>query len=224
MTGRTIAVGDIHGCSKAFSLVLSQLELTAEDTLVVLGDVIDRGPATAAVVDRLLELKQQCRLITLAGNHEEMMFSALDGGDWLDGWMQFGGREMLDSYGGTPESIPEIHLELLRSMQDLWETETDVFVHAGVDAEVPLTEQSARTLRWEHVRGNEPPLKDGRRIICGHTAQKSGLPLVWPGWLCLDTWVYGEGYLTAFDLDSERLYQASQNGRQRDFHLSRLTE
>lgn len=220
MAGRTLVVGDIHGCSRAFALLLRMLQPTANDTLVVLGDVVDRGPDTAGVIDRLLELQQHCRLVTIRGNHEEMMLSALDGGDWASGWLLYGGREALDSYGGRADSIPEDHLELLRSFGDCAATDTCVFAHAGIDADVPLEEQTVRTLRWEHVRGNEPSLPDGRRIICGHTSQKSGLPKVWPGWLCLDTWVYGDGYLTGFDLEADHIYQASEEGDQRDFPLA----
>src|SRR4051812_9682650 len=69
---RTIAIGDIHGCDAALAALVAAIAPQPNDTLVVLGDFVDRGPNTRGVIDQLIELSQRCRLVTLLGNHEEM--------------------------------------------------------------------------------------------------------------------------------------------------------
>lgn len=97
--GRLLAIGDIHGCHIAFDTLLEHLSILPTDTVVVLGDVIDRGPGTRQVIDRLLELRQQCRLVFLMGNHEEMFLGSLAVEGVRESWLGFGGWETLQSYG-----------------------------------------------------------------------------------------------------------------------------
>ncbi|MFM7929512.1 MAG: metallophosphoesterase family protein [Pirellula sp.] len=75
---RTIAIGDIHGCLRAFDALLAAIDLQKTDILVPVGDYIDRGPDSKGVIDRLIELREQTQLFPLMGNHEEMMLSVLD--------------------------------------------------------------------------------------------------------------------------------------------------
>ena len=88
---RTIAIGDIHGCSQALRALLETICPTESDTLVTLGDHVDRGPDSRGVVCQLLELQKFCRLVPLMGNHEIMMLSVLNGE--LDSfiWQRYGG-------------------------------------------------------------------------------------------------------------------------------------
>ncbi|MCY2963050.1 MAG: metallophosphoesterase, partial [Planctomycetota bacterium] len=76
MPGRTLAIGDIHGCDFALEKLLTSVAPTSEDTLVVLGDVIDRGGGSKQVLDQLLALSKTTRVIFIRGNHEEMMLEA----------------------------------------------------------------------------------------------------------------------------------------------------
>lgn len=211
MPARTIAIGDIHGCDVALQVLLQELAPTAEDTVIVLGDVVDRGPDTKGCIDRLLELRETCALVFLLGNHEEMFLDALSGGKWSRAWLGYGGREMLDSYGGSFDDIPEEHLEFIRSGLDVYESETEIFAHAALNPAWPVARQNAHFLRWNRLQGTEQPHVSGRRIVCGHTAQKSGHPLVFDGWVCLDTRVYGShGVLSAIELPGDLIYQADQ--------------
>lgn len=213
MSARTIAIGDIHGCDVALDTLLCELAPTTEDTVVVLGDVVDRGPDTRGCIDRLLELGESCRLISLLGNHEEMFLDALSGGQWSRAWLGYGGREMLDSYGGKFEDIPEEHLEFIQSGSDFHETDSEIFAHAALNPVWPPERQNAHFLRWNRLSGTEERHVSGRRIICGHTAQSSGQPLVFDGWVCLDTCVYGpQGALSAIELPGDEVYQADQGG------------
>ncbi len=210
--GRTLAIGDIHGCDVALDVLLGKLEPTADDTLVVLGDVVDRGPGSREVVERLIALQQACRLVLIMGNHEEMMLDAIVGGDWQAGWMQFGGYAAIESYGGRLDQIPDEHIAFLKSARNYFETDSEIFVHATLDPAVPLSEQTPETLRWNKLTGLEPPHPSGKRIICGHTPIPTGVPAVLPGWVCLDTWAYNGLYLTALDVATDEVYQAQQSG------------
>lgn len=213
MSARTIAIGDIHGCDVALDVLLRELSPTSEDTVVVLGDVVDRGPETRVCIDRLIQLQRECRLVMLLGNHEEMFLDALAGGEWSRAWPGYGGREMLDSYGGGFDDIPDEHLQFIKSGRDCYETESEIFSHAALNPALPPDLQDAHHLRWNRLRGFEQPHISGRRIICGHTAQSSGRPLVFDGWICLDTCVYGRrGALSAIELPGDLIYQSEQSG------------
>lgn len=220
MSGRLLAVGDIHGCHIAFDTLLDRLSLGADDELVVLGDVVDRGPGTRQVVERLLELESSCKLRFLLGNHEEMMLDAHAGGEWSRSWLEYGGREALDSYGGSFDDVPEEHLDFLRRGLGHLESPREIFVHANLRARLPLDRQSAHWLRWVHLRGDERPHPSGRRIVCGHTSQKNGLPLVFDGWVCIDTFAHGGQFLTCLDCGTDRLHQTNQSGAYRAFDLA----
>jgi serine/threonine protein phosphatase 1 len=213
--GRLLAIGDIHGCHIALESLLPPLAITAADTVVILGDVIDRGPGTRQVIDRLLDLRQHCRLVYLMGNHEEMFLDSLAIEELQDPWLGFGGLETVMSYGEHAEEsgeIPPEHVTFLRSGLDYFETPSTVFVHASLEPGRPLVEQTPEWLRWAKLSRQESPLPSGQRVVCGHTAQKSGQVWVGDGWICIDTYAYGGMFLTALDLGHDLVYQASQTG------------
>ena len=198
-SGRLLAIGDIHGCHIAFDTLLDHLAVTPNDTVVVLGDVIDRGPGTRQVIDRLLELRQRCQLIFLLGNHEEMFLDSLTTDEVREPWLSFGGLETLISYGEHVEDtgeLPAEHIAFLRTGFDYFETETTIFVHASLEPGKLLRKQTSQWLRWAKLTKQELPLASGQRVICGHTAQKDGQVWVGNGWVCIDTFAYGGMFLT----------------------------
>lgn len=219
MSGRILALGDIHGCSTALDTLLGQLQLTAEDRVVLLGDVVDRGPGTRQVIERLLELSQYCDLQFVKGNHEQMLLGVLDGTYACEDWLMHGGREVLDCYAGSLDNLPAEHLEFLQSASDYYETATEVFVHANLEPGIPVAEQHEKWLRWTRYTGRELPLPTGQRVVCGHTPQATGLPARSRGWACIDTYVYGTGWLTCLDVLTDEFYQADQQGRYRTGQL-----
>ncbi len=221
MPARTLAIGDIHGCDVALAHLLERLNPAADDTVVLLGDVVDRGPATRQVIDRLIALRKSCQLIFIMGNHEEMMRDAISGSGLLHAWMETGGRETLDSYGGLIDDIPAPHIRFLMSTVPFYETQTEIFVHASLEPGISLKNQSADWLRWKHLGGSERRHESGKRIICGHTPQTDGVPLVLDGWVCLDTFAHGGKFLSALDLATDHVYQASERGEVREFPLGR---
>lgn len=215
---RLIAIGDIHGCSAALDAVLDEVAPGPDDLVVTLGDYIDRGPDSRGVIERLLSLRKETELVSILGNHEEMLLSILDGHHYMLGdWLAFGGLATLDSYETeNPTDIPEEHVEFLRSCVPVVELPTHFFVHASYLPRKPLAKQPAEVLRWESLRERVPkPHRSGKVCICGHTSQRSGDVLDAGHLVCIDTWVYGEGWLTALDVYSGRLWQANQDGQLR---------
>ncbi len=215
---RTIAIGDVHGCLAALNAVLAAAAPRPDDTLVFLGDYVDRGPDSRGTIERLLELERQFHLACLLGNHDEMMLNICDGRQelYVD-WLLFGGSATLESYGTMqPDDVPPEHIAFLRSCRLYHETDGHFFVHANYRAELPLCNQPRETLLWESLREREPgPHCSGNVAIVGHTSQKTGEVLDLGYLKCIDTRCYGEGWLTALDVDSGQLWQANKQGEMR---------
>lgn len=215
MSARTIAVGDIHGCSRALAALLAAIELQPGDVLVPLGDYVDRGPDSRGVVDQLIALEGRCRLVPLLGNHDQMLLTAKADPWRFESWQMVGGRATLESYGGY-ERIPAAHLEFLQRCRWFHETETHLFVHANYEPHEPLADQSEMTLLWESLRDRVPgPHMSGKPAIVGHTSQKSGEILDLGHLKCIDTWCCGGGWLTAVDVESGRVWQFDREGNAR---------
>jgi serine/threonine protein phosphatase 1 len=215
VAARTLAIGDIHGCDVAFLALVRGLSIRPEDTVVVLGDAIDRGPGSRQVMERLVQLQHECRLVFILGNHEQMLLEGLENEQMAQVWLLYGGKSTLISYGGDPRNIPAAHLDFLRAAPNYWETDSDLFIHANIDPALPLEQQEADLLRWAHLTGDESPHPTGKRIVCGHTPQRSGVPLTFPGWVCIDTFICGGGWLTCLDVITNEYCQANTIGQLR---------
>jgi serine/threonine protein phosphatase 1 len=213
---RTIAVGDVHGCIHALDAVLDAIQPGGDDQLVLMGDYIDRGHESRAVIDRILELSGRCHVVSLLGNHELMLLRGLAAADERHFWLQFGGRETLDSYGGHPSGIPPAHLDFMRSCLRFFETETHFFVHANYAPDLDLSEQPESLLLWTHlIRSVPAPHKCGKIAVVGHTPQVSGEILDLGHLICVDTYCVGGGWLTALDVANRTVWQADRSGHMR---------
>ena len=221
MAGRVLAIGDVHGCHRALDTLISVLSPTLDDTVIFLGDLVDRGPSSKEVMNCVLTLRKECKVVVIGGNHEEMMRHAISGNGLLNTWLDAGGQATVDSYDGSLDNVPPEHIRLLVTTSPFYETDTDIFVHASLESDLALSTQSSDFLRWKHIGGNELPHVSGKRVICGHTAQTDGVPLVFDGWVCIDTYPHGGQWLTCLDVVSNHIYQASQDGGTREFPLSR---
>jgi serine/threonine protein phosphatase 1 len=218
MEGRVIAVGDIHGCLVAFQAILKAIEPRQEDVLVLLGDYVDRGPSSRQVIDEIIELRKACHVITLFGNHEEMMRDVVSGARPPYDWLRYGGVDTLDSYGfvGDLAVVPENHREFLASLVDSYETNTHFFVHANYDPNRDLNEQPAELLRWVKLSEFFPePHRNKKIAVVGHTHHRKGEILRLPHLVCIDTYCYGGGWLTAYEIGSEQVWQANRDGELR---------
>jgi serine/threonine protein phosphatase 1 len=226
---RTLAIGDIHGCSQALRALLDAVKAADDDFIITLGDYVDRGPDSYGVIDQLLALHRTGRLIALLGNHEEMMLRAREGPESLQGWIECGGKQTLAAYsplgdGGKLVDVPDEHWDFLERTCVAWhETDTHIFVHANAYPEMAMDEQPDYMLRWESInRECSAPHCSGKILVCGHTQQRSGLPLNLGHAICIDTWAYGKGWLTCLDVKSGRLWQANQEGRVRTIWLPEI--
>lgn len=210
---RTIAIGDIHGCAAALAAVLDAIQPQSDDTIVTLGDYIDRGPDSRGVIEQLLALQRRCRLVPLLGNHERVAMNVSNGTMFMAFWLEAcGGTATLASYGGKFERIPLEHWRFFERLLPYYETETHAFLHANYLPHIPFAEQPEEVCLWSHLTQIPPPHSSGKTVVVGHTPQMNGEVLDAGHLLCLDTWCCGLGCLTAYDIGSGQKWQAEKGG------------
>ena len=214
---RHLAIGDIHGCATALDTLLEYVAPATEDVVVTLGDYIDRGPDSRRVIDCLMSLAGRCNHVALRGNHEIMMLDAMASESWLRPWLGHGGKATLESYGGAFENIPDDHLDFLKNrLQPMYENKTHFFVHANARPDIALDQQPDAALYWQKF-GDPGPHLSGKTMVCGHTEQRSGLPVSNDHAVCIDTKAYAsDGWLTCLDIELGRIWQANESGAIRD--------
>lgn len=216
MSGRIIAIGDIHGHRAALAALIELVKLRPEDTLVTLGDYVDRGPDSAGVLNLLIDLQHRCNLVPLMGNHEEMMLAAREGRDNFKFWMTFGGDVALDSYGSgrSIKLVPTGHWNFLQSLRLSYETAEHFFVHANYFPNRPIQDQDSQTVLWRPLESNHLPGKhySGKTAIVGHTPQEQGEILDLEHLVCIDTGCGHGGLLTALDVTEGWIWKVSEAG------------
>jgi serine/threonine protein phosphatase 1 len=225
---RRLVFGDIHGYSVPLQTLLQAVRPGAEDQVITLGDYVDRGPDSKGVLDILLKLKDQTQLIPLLGNHEILFIDALENRSPMEPWLMHGGKETLLSYAPSVEAfdqqqhMPEDHLHFLNQVcRRYYEDDDFIYVHANANAFYAMDEQPDDWLFWTRFEDAYQHVS-GKRMLCGHTAQKTGLPLVKPCGMCLDTWIHGQGWLTCYEVETDTFWQANHAGELRQIRLSEL--
>lgn len=214
------AVGDVHGCLAQLQ-ALEQLivddaaGIEGEKWIVMLGDYVDRGPASAGVIDHLLARPPAgFQRFCLAGNHEAMMLDFLMSPHQDAPWLSFGGTETLGSYGidikalnwadsrsvaaALDSVMPAEHIDFIRKSPLYLSLPGLVLVHAGLRPDVPLDDQIEQDLLWIRAPFLDAVFPDGLRIIHGHTPGPE--PVVTPSRICVDTGAYATGRLTAVNV------------------------
>ncbi len=217
-----IAIGDIHGCLTSLETMLEIIKPSTDDLIVTLGDYVDRGPASKGVIDHLIEFQKTHRLIHLMGNHEIQMIRALETTHDKERFLSdmCGGKDTLDSYGGSFDDIPDNHWEFIRSANLYHELEDHILVHAGLTSETPVDMQDQETYYYQRFYTQKPHIS-GKTIVCGHTIQ-GDIPNNQGHAICLDTCAYGGGWLSALDLDTGNIWQTNELGQSREMQLSDL--
>ena len=217
---RTFAIGDIHGCAVALDTLLQEIQPRPSDTIIGMGDYVDRGPESSRVIEILISLVSHCRMVPLIGNHEIMMFKAINDPEKFDFWVQFGGNTTLASYGNSLRNIPQHHLTFLSHCVRYHETENHFFVHANYEADTELDEQPDELLFWEHIKEFTPSLHfSGKTAIVGHTPQLDGEVRDLGHVKLIDTHCYGGQWLTALDVNNDIVIQANNEGHLRTSRL-----
>lgn len=220
---RVYAVGDIHGCLELLDDLIAQIEADdrarggAQTQLVFLGDLVDRGPDSAGVVERLMALADaRGNVRFILGNHEEIFLRALDGDmESLRLFVRIGGRETILSYGVVERDyertnydellalmqahVPQQHIDFLQSFEDRIEIGDYVFVHAGLRPGVAIEEQRRSDMRWIRTSFLDSGHEFGKLVVHGHSISKD--VVVRPNRIGIDTGAFGTGRLTALGLE-----------------------
>jgi serine/threonine protein phosphatase 1 len=220
---RVYAIGDVHGRFDLLIALLRRIKAddaqrpAAETHVVMLGDLIDRGPYSAEVVEYLRGHRDGFATFHfIMGNHEEAMLDSITPSAIPEeiGWLGYGGHETMLSYGADPSLftaegaelaaamrrlVPRTHIEFLESFNDKVQIGDYLFVHAGIRPGIAVEHQDARDLRW--IR--EPFLQDesdhGVVVIHGHSIVEE--PEIRHNRIGIDTGAYRTGLLTALALE-----------------------
>lgn len=218
---RTFVVGDIHGCVDEVDRLLDALAPGAADTLVFLGDYIDRGPSPRAVIDRMLRLRHEGpRCVFLKGNHEDMFLAYMgEHGAYGEAFLFNGGESTLRSYAleGQPPAmvatrLPPQHLEFLRALEMRFQHGPFLCVHAGVAPNRPLDDQRDEDLLWIRDAFIAHPHPFGCTVLFGHTPHREVL-FDQPYKIGLDTGLVYWNKLSCLELSELRLYQLRRGER-----------
>jgi serine/threonine protein phosphatase 1 len=173
--GKIFAIGDIHGCFDKLENLIEKIDIDFNnDTIVFMGDYIDRGPDSFKVVDFLIKIKKMCpKAFFLKGNHELMFENYLSGED-MSSFLQNGGRMTIESYAmeskeGNRFYMPPEHTEFFNSLELYYETDEYIFVHAGLREHVPLEKQTADDFLWIRNDFLKSHVDFGKIVVFGHT-------------------------------------------------------
>lgn len=219
---KIIAIGDVHGELDKLKTLFGKLEFAKEDTIIFLGDYIDRGPDSKGVIDFILSLKDQCNLVLLKGNHEAFFLDTLQypQGKMAESWMLNGGVKCLNSYVPIErwceedplEKMEELHRDFFKNLQLTYETENFIFVHGYLSHELDLEDQEEFLCLWGRYKDIWPH-KSGKTVVCGHSIQRNG-PTNEGFKICIDTGSFKpDGYITAMVIEGCRSKFVDSRGK-----------
>lgn len=225
---RLYAIGDIHGRDDLLAELLMQIEVDnkarppAHTVLVFLGDLINRGEASRAVVERVMSLDQGTHAcVFLRGNHEQLLLDVIDGKrGMVPIFHRAGARATMISYGVDPTEydawdfeelqrqiqavIPSRHVEFIRKFDTLYQNGDYLFVHAGIRPGVPLDEQRKADIIWIRQEFTESDLDHGALVIHGHSI--TPVADIRPNRIGIDTGAYASGILTAIAIEADKCW------------------
>jgi serine/threonine protein phosphatase 1 len=230
---RYYVIGDIHGRNDLFEALIAAIEEEAaaatelDVRVVLLGDLVDRGPASALVIANARAWQQRRQVDILAGNHEEMFLESFDKTQVLRHFIRHGGRETILSYG-VPESryneatveelqelihqyVPQEDRDFLGRFDEMIIAGDYLFVHAGIQPGVALEDQNREDLLWIREQFLDHEGQHPFYVVHGHTIFED--VDVRANRLGIDTGAFRYGRLTALVLEgtSRRLIQAVEN-------------
>jgi serine/threonine protein phosphatase 1 len=213
--GKIFVIGDIHGTASKLDRLMAKLNINAtEDTLVFVGDYIDRGPDPKRVIDTILELRKVIdNVICLRGNHEQMFLDYYLENKEEDLFISNGGITTLISYGFHGSSvketmvIPESHMDFLMTLKPYYETDDFIFVHAGLRPGIPLERQNVSDLLWLRYDFINSRYDFGKTVVFGHTPLSYDMPFIKKNKICVDTGAVFGGKLTCVEMTSMKIHQ-----------------
>jgi len=209
-TGKIFAIGDIHGCYEKLIALMNKAEVDLNnDTLIFLGDYIDRGEKSFEVVEHLIGLKKRyANIILLKGNHEEMFMEYLSGDDTY-AFLMNGGLPTVESYMKQnffidDITIPEEHLKFFNSLDLYFETDNYLFVHAGFREGVLIEDQKPEDMLWIREDFTKSDFDFGKQVVFGHTPLPE--PLIMPNKIGIDTGAVYDNKLTCLELPAMKFF------------------
>ena len=231
---RVYAVGDIHGRCDLFEALVEAIEADdaaaapADTTVVLLGDLVDRGADSAGVIALARQWQARRRVRILGGNHEEMFLRSFEELEMFRHFLRHGGRDTVLSYGIDRaaflaadleqaqqlmrEQVPAEDITFLEGFEDMVTIGDYLFVHAGIDPRVPLDAQRRQDLRWIREPFLSHPDSHGPVVVHGHTI--SDEPEDCGNRIGIDTGAFMSGRLTALVLEGtdRRYIEAVEEG------------
>lgn len=221
---RVYAIGDIHGRLDLFEALVAAIDADdsagapADSTVILLGDLVDRGPESAGVIALSRAWRQRRCVRILAGNHEEMFLRSFHSPEVFRHFLRHGGRETVLSYGVDRArfaqadldeaqammnaAVPAEDIDFLESFEDMINMGDYLFVHAGIDPQVPIAEQKVHDLRWIREPFLSHPEMHDLVVVHGHTISDS--PEDCGNRIGIDTGAFMTGRLTALVLEGTR--------------------
>lgn len=214
---RRIVISDVHGHYDTLMALLNAIAPSQDDQIYFLGDLIDRGPKSAQVVEFVKQNSYAC----LMGNHEQMMLDSFPKGQVyppaMQAWLYNGGQETLESYGELGVSLE--HLDWIQNLPAYLDLGDAWLVHAGVNPDLPIEAQTTQEFCWirKEFHSIRKPYFADKLIVTGHTITFT-LPGVEPGqiaqgqgWLDIETGAYHpkSGWMTALDINHKVVYQVN---------------
>jgi len=202
---RLIAITDIHGEHEKLCALLDKLSPQKEDTIVFMGDYIDRGSKSREVVDKIIDMQNVCNCVYLIGSHEYAMMHADTDHYYNYLFWNYGGDATADSYGGF-ENIMRIHGNFFRELKFFHIQKGYLFVHAGLRVGVDLDKQNEVDMVYIRSEFYNKKHNLPYKIIFGHTEFEK--PQIWDDKICIDTGCgkYKDAPLTAFVSENGKEY------------------
>jgi len=202
----TYVIPDVHGRDDLLGRALAAISAHRGGeggTIVMIGDYVDKGPRSRQVIERLLSGVAGWNLVALKGNHDAMMVQGLRDPAKLASWLEKGGDTALASYGGNSSDVPESHISWLDQRPLMHADIHRVYVHAGVDPELPLEQQDEVTMLWKRYPKGDGAGFGTRHVVHGHDNDPDG-PLLLEGRTNLDTLAWRTGRLVVGVFDDDR--------------------
>ncbi len=181
---RLIGISDIHGEYEKLCSVLDKVSPKKDDTIIFMGDYIDRGKKSREVVDKIIDMQNVCNCVYLIGSHEYALLHANTDEYYHYLFWNYGGEKTAESYGSF-DNIFKIHGEFFRNLKFYHLTDKYLFVHAGINPNYPLEEQNEVDMVYIRRNFYEHKHSLPQKIIFGHTEFKT--PQIQDDKICIDT-------------------------------------
>ena len=181
---RLIGISDIHGEYEKLCRVLHKIAPQKDDTLIFMGDYIDRGAKSKEVVNKIIDMQNICNCIYLIGSHEYALLHATTDDYYNYLFWNYGGVQTVESYGSF-DSILKVHGDFFKSLKFYHLTDKYLFIHAGIRAGIPLEKQNEVDMVYIRKEFYNNKTDFPKKIIFGHTEFEK--PLIQDDKICIDT-------------------------------------